>query len=1197
MAGKFTGTAKDGIELLSDSGGKSAKAYIGRKRQVHSQYGEEGALLLGKSVEEANYGQKIYLDALSPHVVFITGARGTGKCLTGDCEVQISDGRCMKIKDLKNNGSRVFGLNNELKLEESEKIGFYERVVDKTLKITLRSGREIELTPEHPLLTVNGWVPANLLKEKSRIATPRKINLFGKTKIEDHEVKILAYLIAEGHLGNTFVLFSNYDDLIVNEFKESVTSFDRNLKVSIHSKEGCYRVTSVKKPIDISNVKRNKKGQFTNEGFIIPQKTTLMKWLIKLGLYGKLSKQKKLPDEIMTLNKNQLSLFLNRLFSCDGGIFKRKNHWQIDYSTSSIELAKQIQNLLLRFEIISRLRHKKVKCNGKYFDSYELVVDSENVVRFINEIGFFGSKKIKQEKAKKELRKIKFNPNVDTIPKEIWKIYKINNWAKVGRLIGYSSPKSLSHSKIYSPNREKLLKIAKADNNKHLMKLANSDIFWDEVVSIKENKDKKKVYDISVSQNHNFVANGIIVHNSFDIGVIAEELVLRNPNVACVVIDPVGIFWSMKYPNKEEKEIKELGEWGLEPKGIESTRVFVPAGMEGKVPKQTYDHLFSLRPAELNAGDWCLTFGIERFSPTGLLLEKAIKTARDRFKNNFSIDELIMIIEKDPELSSKEKGYKTDSRRALMSRFEAAKNWGILSKEGTSLAEICKEGHVSVIDISFLEENVASLVIGMLSRKILNARKMTTRQAAVSKYVGEMEDIDDVLNADIPPTWLFIDEAHTLIPAGSRKTAATDGLIEYVKQGRRPGCSLVFATQQPSAIDTRVLSQLDLLLCHKLVFDDDLKAVMHRMPTTVPEEYEKGKFIKTLPIGVALAGDRSDETSRAFCLQIRPRFSQHEGRETKSIDANEKISPEKLQELVEGLIYKKIEALGRLSLAKVEELCDTMSSRYKIDIDSQAVIDSLLKEKHCQMKSGELFIPGFEEHVMLEQELGRIPLAAKQSVTGMQAKDTAESLRRKKKLGLFGKEEKLESLEPVYSKVYKVSLELKSGSSSIPKTLYIRPDYEMLYKSKGGLKWTAGIEQLTGLSAKRVEVLNCLKETDSREKIAKMCGLTQQAAGKYLADLAKENLAVKDDDGDYSAAPELDIPQSLEETKFDAVLPTENAQKFPVEEDESDEKTVRKIPLLFGQAKIKSVETLLMPMWKAVYTDGEKTRIERFSAI
>ena len=153
------------------------------------------------------------------------------------------------------------------------------------------------------------------------------------------------------------------------------------------------------------------------------------------------------------------------------------------------------------------------------------------------------------------------------------------------------------------------------------------------------------------------------------------------------------------------------------------------------------------------------------------------------------------------------------------------------------MGEISKEGQLTVIDTSFLDDNVTALVIGILARRLLAARKLSTRKEAAKKF--QEEEGVDVLETDIPPTWLFIDEAHTLIPSGNVKTPATHALVEYVKQGRRPGCSLVFATQQPSAIDTKVLSQLDIMVTHKLVFDDDIKAIYKRSPTIVPFKYKK----------------------------------------------------------------------------------------------------------------------------------------------------------------------------------------------------------------------------------------------------------------------------------------------------------------------------------------------------------------------
>nr|GFD49302.1 hypothetical protein [Tanacetum cinerariifolium] len=46
-----------------------------------------------------------------------------------------------------------------------------------------------------------------------------------------------------------------------------------------------------------------------------------------------------------------------------------------------------------------------------------------------------------------------------------------------------------------------------------LAAVAYSDIFWDEIVSITP-AGEEMTYDITVAEDHNFVANGLVVHNS-----------------------------------------------------------------------------------------------------------------------------------------------------------------------------------------------------------------------------------------------------------------------------------------------------------------------------------------------------------------------------------------------------------------------------------------------------------------------------------------------------------------------------------------------------------------------------------------------------------------------------------------------------------------------------------------------------------
>ncbi|MEW6295879.1 MAG: helicase HerA-like domain-containing protein [Candidatus Diapherotrites archaeon] len=1211
--------------------------FIGRKKSVFQSYKDEAGLLIGRVEEDGKHKEKtVLLDGLNPHVIFVCGARGSGKCLTGDSLITLEDGSIIPIKELEYNNKRVLGLNHELKIVPLKKEGFYKRKVDKLFSLLLRSGREIKLTPEHPLLTINGWVQAQELKRKDSIATPRILNVFGNSKMKEGDVKLLAYFIAEGHLGNAFVLFSNQDKKIIEDFSKSIREFDENLRIEVHSKSWCYRIAQKKKGIDLRNIVRNEKGQFTNKGFVITQKSSLAKWFESIGLYGKLSKEKFIPEEILKLSKEQLALFLNRLFSCDGSIHKvsgSEKNWLISYASSSEKLIRQVQHLLLRFGIISKIKPKKTKFKEKIFDSFELVISSESVIKFIQEIGFFGIKELRQETAIKNMLEINRNPNIDTIPKDIWDIYRPKNWTATARAMGYSqkSLKSLHNAINYAPSREKLLKIAQIDENKGVQLIAESDIFWDEVVELKE-IEGEEVYDISVPEYHNFIANDIIVHNSYVLGVIAEELALRNKNIGTIVIDPVGVFWSMRYPNKEEKELKELIEWNLMPQGLENLKVFVPEGIKAEIPRNTYDATFAVLPSMLSVEDWCLTFGMERFGPTGLLLDKVLKKIEHGYKTteakyikakkgNYSLEELIQCLETEEELNSKERGYKQDSIRALASRLEAAKNWGIFSEKGTPLSELSRENQLTVLDTSFLEDNVGALVIGILARRILSARKISTRKESAKKLKASM---DEMLELEIPPTWLFIDEAHTLIPSGNVKTPATEALVEYVKQGRRPGCSIVFATQQPSAIDTKVLSQLDILISHKLVFDDDIKAIYKRIPTIIPFKYKKSNFIRTLPIGKALVGDRREETSRAFVLSIRPRISQHEGRDVEATSIESKMSEEQVQKLAVEMLISKLNREGEIELPQVNSLIDTLNSKYKTKVMLSSVLDAL-EDKMVSIDSEKIFLPSAikkEEEIAERKELieekgiergieGKAEEMAEAfhsfpiRFSEERARRIAESARKKKKLGLIGREEQLKSLNLYYEKIFKIQYnDFNQRQEFFSNNCYVSSETgEFLHATDREFIESKGFSKVIPLGRDEASTLGRLIERKNLKELIGLGGISEEKAKKVLEELTRKGFVkkeLKEGKASYFLNSQLELPPNPRHkivNSLDELPLTEIKAGQVKKENFTESQVMQALQNYWPSIVIKKLSLILKPYFEAVLEEAGKERRLKIDAI
>tara|TARA_Y100000310_G_scaffold105664_2_gene104153 strand:+ start:5754 stop:8366 length:2613 start_codon:yes stop_codon:yes gene_type:complete len=849
---------------------------LGRKEADRKKYGTTGTIFLGKHYvkmgQRTALSNEVLMDVTTSHAVLVVGKRGSGKCLHGDTIITLEDGSQIPIKCLENHRKRVMSLNQNLQMEKTSRSEFFKRTVTKLLKIKLRSGKEIKLTPEHPLMTVKGWMPAEKLHLGSRIATPRVIDAFGTEIFSEEKVKILAYLIAEGHLSNNFVLFSNMDQKIIDDFKNAIHNFDSNLKIKLHSKEGCFRIVENRKGEIVIPSLRDAKGKFITKP-LIDKQSSIRKWLEELNMYGKLAHERSIPDIIFSLSKQQIALFLNRLFSCDGCIYeKQKNYWQISYGSSSKKLIRQVQHLLLKFEIPSRIREKITKKRL----AYEATIDGAHVYTFLNEIGFFGQKEIRAKKAIKECPQITRNTNVDTIPKEIWDLYKPDNWAEVGRKLNYAHPKALRESQRYSPSRQKLLQIAKADESELIEKFATSDIFWDEITSLQLEEGNFTVYDICVPENHNFVANDIIVHNSYTLGVMAEGMANLPPeiaqNIAVVILDTMGIYWTMKYPN--DKEPKLLKEWQLQAKALD-TQIYTPEGhyKEFKEKGIPTDFPFSLNVAELDAADWCLTFAVSLSEPIGVLIERTISDLQDK-DTPYDIDDIIIAMKNNPEANK-------DVRNAAINRFLSVKGWGLFSTKGTSISELVKGGQVTILDVSVYAtipgaENVKALVIGLVSQKLFVERMIARKQEEFEEIHHREEAAfeDQKTQKDNPLVWLIIDEAHEFLPR-DYTVASSRALITILREGRQPGISLILATQQPGKVHTDVITQSDIVVSHRLTAKIDIDALGAVMQSYMRQGLDKELNLLPRVTGAGVVFDDTNE--KLYPFRTRPRFTWHGG--------------------------------------------------------------------------------------------------------------------------------------------------------------------------------------------------------------------------------------------------------------------------------------------------------------------------------
>ena len=347
---------------------------------------------------------------------------------------------------------------------------------------------------------------------------------------------------------------------------------------------------------------------------------------------------------------------------------------------------------------------------------------------------------------------------------------------------------------------------------------------------------------------------------SYTGGVIAEEIMNLPEDVkeglSCLMIDTMGIYWSMKQPN--ERAMMLLKNWNMKPKTFNTINI-IPIGLKEKYDKAgiEYDGTFALKTDELSVGDWANTFEFSLYEPLGILLERVIRKLEGK---EYDVQQIIEGIQKDERATDQEK-------QALENRFIAAKSWGIFSSEATPVENILKPGISTVLDISQQEWNVRNLMLGLLSRKIYSARTKARRHEEMAAITGEKIK-------KVPMTWIIMDEAHNFLPAEG-KTAATDDLIVLVTMGRQPGISLMFITQRPNKLHETALAQADLVISHRLTSKPDLDALGAIMQTYVLEDIRKQ--VTNLPKTKGSAVILDDNSERVFNLQVRPRQSWHAG--------------------------------------------------------------------------------------------------------------------------------------------------------------------------------------------------------------------------------------------------------------------------------------------------------------------------------
>ena len=328
----------------------------------------------------------------------------------------------------------------------------------KVFQMTLSTGHKIKATANHKFLSCGKWLPLGMLSADDMVAIPLNAPLPNQETITLSEARLLGLFVSNGctlaRRSVQITLNSQDADLAKQAMKDAGVVFNGELRPHAKKESHKSRPGSSWVQVFFPSVRVPSKVK----------RSVLVEWLIKHGLYDKRAKQKKIPDVIFRQPISVVREFLSALFSGDGCCClttskKNPNKHQYvvaSYSSSSRELVDGVQWLLQCCGIVSGI--STVSCRG--FVNHTLSVYSRcSKIKFAEQIGFLSKRKDKAMSA--IVKKMLAAP------------------------LGYEK---------YIPE---------------------GDLVYVPIKSIFP-MGLEEVWDMEVPSTNNFVANGIVVHNSIE---------------------------------------------------------------------------------------------------------------------------------------------------------------------------------------------------------------------------------------------------------------------------------------------------------------------------------------------------------------------------------------------------------------------------------------------------------------------------------------------------------------------------------------------------------------------------------------------------------------------------------------------------------------------------------------------------------
>ncbi|MGO9153126.1 replicative DNA helicase, partial [Mycobacterium sp.] len=427
-------------------------------------------------------------------------------CLTASTRILRADtGAEVTFGELMQTGERplVWSLDERLRMVARPMTNVFPSGRKEVFRLRLASGRQVEATGNHPFMKLDGWTPLAQLNVGDRIAAPRRVpEPVDTRRMEESEVVLLAHMIGDGScVKKQPIRYASVDEANLVAVTVSAAHFGVSAVRDVYP---AARVTSLRLP----SPDRLARGR----------RNPIAAWLDGLGLFGLRSYEKFVPKAVFRLPNDQVALFLRHLWATDGSV-----RWdakvglaRIYYASTSRRLIDDVAQLLLRLGVQSRVTRMR---KAGYRDCWHLWIDrAENQTAFLTKVGVHGARGKSAEFVLEQLGSRVRRPGGDTVPVDVWDKVREALTRKPVASGEFRAATKLGFYKSrlrHAPGRSLLHRIAATLEDPEIHTLATSDVFWDRIVEI-TSIGEHDVYDGTVSGTHNFVANGINLHNSLE---------------------------------------------------------------------------------------------------------------------------------------------------------------------------------------------------------------------------------------------------------------------------------------------------------------------------------------------------------------------------------------------------------------------------------------------------------------------------------------------------------------------------------------------------------------------------------------------------------------------------------------------------------------------------------------------------------